>query len=205
MNCYSYKITRDYGFAPNPFFGYCTLACCKPDIRKKAEVGDWIIGTGAIENGLLNHLIYIMQVSEKIRFQDYWTDNRFARKKPVLIGSLKQIHGDNIYYKDDNQWYQLNSHHSHHEGKVNQDNLKQDLRGEFVLVSNHFYYLGSNHIKVPTKFIELCPNKTQRNYIQISNLNLINEFIEYITTNYDKGVIGEPNNWNEYKQLALQM
>src|SRR5712671_5339411 len=34
MRLYSYVVARDFGFAPNPFFGVCTLATCKPDIRK---------------------------------------------------------------------------------------------------------------------------------------------------------------------------
>ena len=141
MCYYSYKIIRDYGFAPNPFFGYCTLACCKPHIRKKAEVGDWIIGTGANANNLLNRLIFIMRISEKITFEEYWNDKRFTRKKPVLNGSLVKIHGDNIYHKQNNDWHQLDSHHSNIEGIINSDNLKQDLSGEFVLISTEFVYL----------------------------------------------------------------
>lgn len=31
---YAYKMTHDTGFAPNPYFGVCTLACCKPRIRR---------------------------------------------------------------------------------------------------------------------------------------------------------------------------
>ena len=44
MNIYSYVVTHDTGFAPNPFHGYCTLACCKPRIRSRAAVGDWVVG-----------------------------------------------------------------------------------------------------------------------------------------------------------------
>lgn len=43
---YAYSITRDFGFAPNPFHGICTLATCKPRIRKAANIGDWILGIG---------------------------------------------------------------------------------------------------------------------------------------------------------------
>jgi hypothetical protein len=46
MTLYSYVVAHDFGFAPNPFDGLCTLATCKPDIRKKAAVGDYIVGTG---------------------------------------------------------------------------------------------------------------------------------------------------------------
>ena len=48
MKIYSYIVKRDYGFAPNPFYGYCTLATCKPVIRKHAEIGDIIVGIGKI-------------------------------------------------------------------------------------------------------------------------------------------------------------
>lgn len=34
MKIYTYIMTDDYSFAPNPYFGLCTLACCKPKIRK---------------------------------------------------------------------------------------------------------------------------------------------------------------------------
>ena len=44
MNLYSYVITRDYGFAPNPFWNICTLATCKPQIREHALKGDWVAG-----------------------------------------------------------------------------------------------------------------------------------------------------------------
>jgi Nucleotide modification associated domain 2 len=44
MTLYSYIVTHDTGFAPNPFFGFCTLACCKPGIRKHADKLDWIVG-----------------------------------------------------------------------------------------------------------------------------------------------------------------
>lgn len=35
---YSYVIRQDSGFAPNPYYGVLTLACCKPRIRK--EIGE---------------------------------------------------------------------------------------------------------------------------------------------------------------------
>ena len=29
MNCFRYKMDHDYGFAPNPFHGFLSLATCK--------------------------------------------------------------------------------------------------------------------------------------------------------------------------------
>lgn len=203
MSYYAYKITRDYGFAPNPFYGYCTLACCKPHIRDRADVGDWIIGTGAIENHSLYHIIFLMKVTEKICFEDYWNDQRFFRKRPVLNGSLKQMHGDNIYHKEKGEWYQMDSHHSFHDGVLNGPNRKQDLSGNFVLVSNQFIYLGRKHFRVPQNYLELCPNPKQRDYLTIRNSDLAEEFINFMSKKYLNGVNGEPINWIEYTQLSL--
>ncbi len=50
MKIYSYVVRYDAGFAPNPFGEFSTLATCKPRIRKKIQVGDWVIGTGSVEN-----------------------------------------------------------------------------------------------------------------------------------------------------------
>ena len=44
MNFYVYVVAKDGGFAPNPFHGVCTLACCKPRIRSRARIGDWVLG-----------------------------------------------------------------------------------------------------------------------------------------------------------------
>ena len=44
MRLFSYKLTNDSGFAPNPFFGTLSLACCKPEIRENRTIGDYIAG-----------------------------------------------------------------------------------------------------------------------------------------------------------------
>jgi hypothetical protein len=63
---FTYVIARDFGFAPNPFHGVCTLATCKPGIRKSASVGDWILGIGGKKLGLMHRkCILLMKVSEK--------------------------------------------------------------------------------------------------------------------------------------------
>lgn len=95
MKLYSYIVARDFGFAPNPFFKFCTLATCKPKIRKHASVGDWVIGTGAkVRYGYSGRLVYAMQVSEILDFDTYWNDERFLQKRPNLNGSLAVLYGD---------------------------------------------------------------------------------------------------------------
>ena len=45
MKIMSYIITHDYGFAPNPYGGFLTLATCKPKIRNSAKIGDILVGS----------------------------------------------------------------------------------------------------------------------------------------------------------------
>lgn len=143
---YSYAITRDFGFAPNPFHGLCTLATCKPGIRKGAKVGDWIMGIGGSTLSTAKRkCILLMKVSEKTCFQDYWTDERFSLKKPIRNGSRVQMLGDNIYHKDGGGvWVQEDSHHSNPDGTPNLVNLNRDTgSSDQVLISNYFLYFGS--------------------------------------------------------------
>jgi len=202
MDFYSYKIVRDYGFAPNPFHGYCTLANCKPKIRRVAKVGDWILGTGSKEIGLLNRLIFLMKITDKLSYQEYWSSTTFQIKKPNLTGSIVQMYGDNIYHKDENDiWLQSDSHHSFENGILNEANLMRDLSGEYVLVSDHFYYFGENHIKIPKKLIPVCCKS--RDYEKKTNLMLATELINWMGENYLLGIHGDPINWSGYKQLSL--
>ena len=148
---FSYPITRDFGFAPNPFHGYCTLATCKPDIRKGAKAGDWIMGVGGSTlTTAKRKCICLMKVTEKISFSQYWDDNRFSLKKPVRNGSRVQMLGDNIYHKNSNgEWIQEDSHHSNPDGSMNPINLNRDTgRSEDVLISEQFFYFGEHAIPV---------------------------------------------------------
>ena len=43
MRVFSYVGASDSGFAPNPFHGTCTLASCKPQIRRSVKSVDLIV------------------------------------------------------------------------------------------------------------------------------------------------------------------
>ncbi len=154
MKVYSYVVARDYGFAPNPFFGVCTLATCKPLVRKHAKVGDWIVGTGSKGYGLQGKLVYAMKVSETLTFDQYWDDPRFLQKRPNLKGSLKQAYGDNIYHRDakTGKWLQENSHHSQSDGRPNRANIRHDTQAPRVLVASEFTYWGGFGPTIPRQF-----------------------------------------------------
>lgn len=148
---YTYAITRDFGFAPNPFHGFCSLATCKPRIRKVARVGDWVMGIGGTALGAVKgKCIFLMKVTEKIGFQNYWSDHRFSLKKSLRNGSRVQMLGDNIYHKgSDGNWIQEDSHHSNPDGSPNPVNVKRDTgHSDHVLISNYFLYFGSQAVDV---------------------------------------------------------
>ncbi len=153
MKLYSYIVARDFGFAPNPFFGFCTLATCKPKIRAGASVGDWIVGTGAkTRYDIAGRLIYAMQIDEVLDFDSYWNDARFVRKRPNLNGSLKVIYGDNIYHRVGKKWVQANSHHSLENGRPNKANIAWDTGVDRVLIATKFVYWGKTAPTIPKRF-----------------------------------------------------
>ena len=100
MKLSAYIITVDSGFAPNPFGHYCTLACCKPTIRRMAEKHDIVVAAlrlGPRRNP--GHLVYAMRVKEVIPYQKYWRDLRFASRKPSRKTAIRR-RGDNIWHLD---------------------------------------------------------------------------------------------------------
>ena len=73
MRVFVYKLVHDSGFAPNPFHGWCTLACCKPKIRLGAARGDWIVGI--TPKALGERLAYFLKVEELLTFDQYFLDS----------------------------------------------------------------------------------------------------------------------------------
>lgn len=143
---YSYVVRYDSGFAPNPFYGYCTLATCKPDIRSSAQIDDWIVGSASNERTIRRggHLVYAMRITETNTFDQYSTDPRFHAKKPFRMGSRKQSCGDNIYFRDavDDVWSQRDSFHSRENGQIHPEHVARDTGVNRVLISDDFIYFG---------------------------------------------------------------
>ena len=195
MKFYKYVIPRDFGFAPNPYHGYCTLATCKPRIRSSANIGDWIAGYGASNSKIKKKLIILMKVSEIISFDEYWTDERFQIKKPLFNRSITFMYGDNIYHQNDGKWCQEASHHSNEDGSINYENLNRDTSINRVLISEEFFYFGSNAIDIPQKFNELIG--FGRNHRINENEILIHQFINFVQSENINGIHGLPYNRKE--------
>ena len=197
MRLFTYVICRDYGFAPNPFFGVCTLATCKPQIRKSAGVGDWVVGTGSKAQGRDGQLVYAMRVTEVMSFSHYWNDERFQCKRPNLAGSKKQAFGDNIYHRvsPDGPWHQANSHHSYRDGRPNQNNIQRDTQFDRVLLSDDFIYFGRNGPKIPKRFNVCTPGRGHRSRFEEA---VIGDFVAWLRS-LEPGFNGPPADWSHMR------
>lgn len=161
---YMYVVRWDLGFAPNPFGGVCSLACCKPEIRRLAQPGDWVVGMGGGELKATGRCVFAMRVSEAITFDEYWIEPRFRLKRPARNGSMKKLVGDNIYHHDDDgKWVQDDSVHSGVDGVINAGNLSHDTRVNRILLSDHFIYFGASAPAVPSVILQEMGYKNPRN------------------------------------------
>lgn len=135
---FSYILPYDSGFAPNPSGRACTLACCKPVIRRTASPDDWVIATTPAPDP--GRLTYAMRVTQALTFDLYW--EAFPEKRPS-----EDRRGDNIYRPDSTRRLVQVPNPSHDERSV-----KRDLSANRVLISSHFYYFGRAAPLLPPQF-----------------------------------------------------
>lgn len=187
---FSYIITRDFGFAPNPFHGVLTLATCKPKIRKAAQIGDYLIGNS--NKGTGNKLIYTAIVDEILTFDEYWNDDHFQCKKPTMNGSFKTLYGDNIYHHENGEWIQANSHHSLENGLVNHANLDKDTgTTDRVLICREFFYLGTSMIDIAERFPNCVHHIIGHHQVAEADCKALWQYLEEKYP--EKGLIDVPN------------
>lgn len=190
MAIFSYVVARDFGFAPNPFFGWCTLATCKPTVRKGAQVDDWVVGLGSAQYGLTGRIVFALRVEETPTFSDYWSDARFILKRPDLCASYKYAFGDNIYRRSaSGRWLQEASHHSMRSGRQNLANTSHDTKTDRVLASRTFYYWGADAIKLPGRFADLLIVRGNRH---VKDGQLQARFSSWLLALPRAGLLGAP-------------
>lgn len=196
MRVFTYVIDHDLGFAPNPFHGVCTLAACKPFIRKYAKEGDLILGTGSKPNNIQGRLTYWMKVSKIITFDEYWKSSKYEAKRPTMNGSRMQQYGDNIYHRDSEtgEWCQVNSFHSADDGALSPPNLARDTgTTERVLIGEDFAYWGAGGPSLPDHLSDFV-HKTQGHRCRYK-ADRIAEVLAWLETVPRPEVIGRPANW----------
>ena len=200
IRLFSYKMTHDTGFAPNPFGGILTLATCKPKIRECKKIGDWVAGftSGQLNSDKVGNekLIYLMQVTDKIPFKEYWNDSKYEKRKPnpdspIIIGKR----GDNIYKPIEENPTTFSDFELIPNPNHTENNKEKDLSGKYVLISNIFYYFGSVPIIIPENIKPIVPNGQSSHGSRTYDNRIINDFLSYIKTNYKMGMHSHPHSW----------
>jgi hypothetical protein len=193
---YMYVVRYDFGFAPNPFGGVCTLACCMPVIRRKASVGDWLVGMGGKDLKATGRCIYAMRVTDHMTLNEYWKAEQFNGKRPVRNGSRRTMVGDNVYCTDPEtgKWRQENCIHSQPSGEQDPANTKHDTQTDRVLLSGEFFYFGANAPAVPPKLLAQIGYKNRRGH-NVYRKGECQKLLEWIRDTADEQVnhvLGDP-------------
>ena len=213
LKIYSYIVRNDSGFAPNPFWDYCTLAIDQALIRQIIRVGDWVVGLKEISKKTEDHyMIFAMQVTEKLTFKEYWSNPRFNVKRPdfTIEEEIFRV-GDNIYEPSGDGFIQHYSYHSRDYFDSDDTWHKQkhdDIQGKFVLVADRkfYHYFGRDAFTLPS--VEL----TDLLYCDvghkcIADPEVSKEFIDFINQLKKNGKIGfiaPPENWSENDESYIQ-
>lgn len=174
---FTYTIPIDDGAAPNPFRGMCSLAICKPGIRRVAKRGDWVAGTGSKNSpsgDLSGRLVYAMRVEQVLSLREYDEESheRWPDRVPnVRSTDMSERLGDCIYDCSREPPAQRPSVHG-------PSNIETDLSGQNVLISRDFYYFGSRAIKLPDFLLPIC-HRTQ-GHRSNSNAPYFDQFVAWL-------------------------
>lgn len=190
MKLSAYIITVDSGFAPNPFGRYCTLACCKPTIRRMADKDDIVIACASSRAAKPGHLVYAMRVKEVIPYQEYWHDARFATKKPTSQTAVSR-RGDNIWHQDRaGEWHVCPG--AFHD----ESHRERDTGGVNALVASEFFYFGRSAVRIPSRFADmLADTQGHKNTCDRKKIECFWDWVSKIAP--QSGLIGLPSDFTE--------
>ena len=200
MRLFTFKMTHDTGFAPNPFWGYLTLATCKPKIREHKRPGDWVAGFTSKElcgdSVGAERLVFLMQVEERMALADYFHDRRFQSRIPRDPPAAKVYRcGDNIYRplvrnaRDATEFEQLpNDHHG-------LDQKDHDMTGRHALIARRFAYFGVEALRVPRDVRPNVPPGQSAHGRETRDLARAKRFIDYVFSVGHAPVMARPHQW----------
>ncbi len=133
MRIYVYRCIYDEGGAPCIDAGRLSLTICKPQIRRRARVGDLICAFGSNHESPANRLVYMARVTKPVEDGAYYLAPDFRKR------------GDCIYRRQRNGVFVLrDSAQFHHKA----DHRMRDLGPSpkypraVALVSDDFRYFG---------------------------------------------------------------
>ncbi len=137
---YRYVLAHDRGMAPNPRRGLITLATCKPELRKTARVGDWVIGNfPAPKNEVV---AWVGKVARSLPIE------RYALEYPARHDALYEL-GPNDQLRripDKHSWYHSDA-----------DQQRKDKKGSVLIFERHqSWYFGGNGRVLPPELHHLA-------------------------------------------------
>ncbi|MBI3929362.1 MAG: hypothetical protein HY319_27695 [Armatimonadetes bacterium] len=198
----------DTGMAPNITGGVCTLATCKPAIRRCTKIGhEWILATGAVKTLMhveggkkfenwKDRINYAMVPDERLSYDDYFHDPRFAAKIP----HTRQDPGDNLYHLDAaGKKYQavdcVNKIHSTNDRMEPIDFTRVDLSAPEALVAHDFWYWGDHapHLSetgLKPKTIQTILH-AKRGHLVVRDPEVIKDVVDWLRTQ-KPGIHGQP-------------
>lgn len=184
QSVFSHVVVHDYGFAPNPYGGFLSIATCKPRIRSSAHVGDWVVGVGSVKTVGGESVVYAALVNEIVPIDVYGSEERFAIKRPVFRAEPWRQVGDSVYYRNDAaEWSRRPSLH-------NASHVKTDLSGKRVLLAQEFYYFGATAPLLPEVLTTLA--KPGRGHRRFTDRDLIVNLANWLRSTFESGILGEP-------------
>lgn len=192
MRVFSYVVAHDTGFAPNPFHGWCTLACCKPRIRSQASPDDLVVGM----TRRCERVVFIMQVDEAMSFAEYWSDTRYRAKRPQWnAASIRERCGDNCYRPTVEGHEQIPSgHYDHENDREDPHNKQRDIGVDRVLVGRDFVYYGADGPDLPPYLSFLRVTRGHRSRFKQDQIDAVRRFF----LSAPRGIQGPPTVWPKH-------
>jgi hypothetical protein len=200
----------DFGMAPNVDGGVCTLATCKPAIRRNTKLGrEWVLAVGAVKTVMhvaggkktfenwKDRLVYAMIPDERLTYDEYFNDPRFAAKIP----HSRQEPGDNIYHLDrTGKHYEAvdcvnDIHRSDSQLRFDPDFSAADMQAPVAMVAHDFWYWGENapHLAdtgLKPKTIETLMH-AKRGHLVVRDPEIIRDVVDWLRAQ-EPGVHGQP-------------
>lgn len=209
LNLYSYKMTSDTGFAPNPFWGMLTLATCKANMRRSKKVGDWIAGftSGVLRGDPVGEerLVYLMRVSKKVPIAEYYASSSYRSKIPNESARLHVYAvGDNIYRprvknaSNSRDFEQLlNPHHWDGAARCGPKTSRDDdISGGHVLVGEIYAYFGRDALAIPSSVRPTIPPGQHPQGWLTHDPRRAHAFVEYVFKKANGiRIIAPPHKW----------
>lgn len=174
------------------------LVICKPKIRYTAQVDDWVVGTGSSRSpkgDIQDKVVYAMRVTDKMSMREY--DDWAQKKRPEKIpdwrsGDWRRKLGDAVY-----NFSELPPR-VRKGGPHGPEHREHDLKGEYALLSEHFYYFGDHPEPLPDHLLGII--KRGPGHRSHGNATYLKPFVEWI-----EGLGIEPNVPHGNPQLTLDV